>query len=191
MITIRSARPDDAEFISQCIGWGVGDEITEAFANSAPGHTVADVRDMFAELARGTDAQYSYLNTIIAADENDRPVGALIAYDGARLHELREAFYPAAKKYLDLQLSDIPDECLPDEYYIDTLAVSPEHRGHGIAGMLIDEAVRKAHATGKPAALLVDKTNHRARNLYTKKGFLPAGEHPFGGVMMDHLRRPE
>ncbi|MDE6078931.1 MAG: GNAT family N-acetyltransferase [Duncaniella sp.] len=191
MITIRDARPDDAEFIAKCICWAVGDEIVDSLAAVTPGHTRDDVRRMFTALAEGTGAQYSYLNTIIAADsETDRPVGALIAYDGARLHRLRRAFYPAAEKFLDWHVTDLPDECQPDEYYIDTLGVHPDFRGRGIAKALLESTLWHAAEIGKPAALLVDKTNHRARGLYNRLGFLPYGEHPFAGVMMDHLRHP-
>lgn len=187
MITLRNARPEDAPFIAQCIVWAVGEEIAGSLASVAPGHTLDDVKAMFASLAQGREAQYSYLNTIVAADEADRPVGAVIVYDGALLRKLQKAFPPAAERFLGFSPTSLPEECLPDEVYIDTLAVSPGQRGQGIARRLLEGAIERAREMGKPAALLVDKDNHRARKLYDSMGFTPAGERPFGGVMMDHL----
>lgn len=189
MIILRDATPADARFIAQCIAWGVGDEITSGFAAST-GHTVDDVKDLFARLAARTDSQYSYLNTIVAADDSDPsvPVGAIIAYDGARLAELREAFFNEAAERLGMKPHTIPDECAAEDYYLDTLAVEPAYRGRGIARMLIKAAAGRAAAIGKPAALLVDKENHRARRLYESVGFRQVTERLFAGELMDYLK---
>lgn len=187
MIKLRDARPEDAAFIARCIVWAVGDEIAGSLASVSPGHTLDDVMRMFESLAEGREAQYSYLNTIMAADEDNQPVGAAIVYDGADLRTLQKAFPPAAERFLGFRPTKLPEECLPDEVYIDTLAVSPEYRGRGIAKLLLRGAIERAREKGKPASLLVDKDNHRARRLYDSLGFLPAGERPFAGVMMDHL----
>ena len=84
-------------------------------------------------------------------------------------------------------MGDIDDETDSGEFYIDTLAVLPEYRGRGIASELLRASIRRAEAIGKPAGLLVDKENTRARRLYENIGFRKVGERPFCYVMMDHL----
>ena len=80
------------------------------------------------------------------------------------------------------------DETDGSEFYLDTLAVLPEYRGRGIASALLKASIEKARKMGKPAGLLVDKDNTRARRLYESIGFEQIGERPFCYVMMDHLQ---
>ena len=89
---------------------------------------------------------------------------------------------------LGKDMSGMGDECDADEYYIDTLAVDPAFRGMGIARQLLTAAIDKAKTIGKPAGLLVDKQNHRARHLYENMGFRKIGNRPFASEVMDHMR---
>ena len=112
-----------------------------------------------------------------------------LACNGKTLaNELRKPFFEAVKTILDKNLEGVGDETDASEFYLDTLAVLPEYRGRGIAAMLLKGAVDRAAACGKPAGLLVDKENHRARKLYERVGFRQIGERPFCYVMMDHMQ---
>lgn len=187
--TIRPATPEDAPYISRAITMAVGDEITGNFAGSP--ERIPLVRKTFEELARRDDAQYSYPNAFVATDENGNVAGAVIAYDGAKLHKLRPTFVEVANEILGYNMKDedFPDETSPDEIYLDTLAVFPEHRHRGLAGRLINAVVEKARSTGKPVGLLVDYDNPGARSLYEKCGFKSVGERPFAHTMMEHMQR--
>lgn len=184
--TIRPARREDAPYLGLTVVRAVGEDIAAGLAGSH--HTVDDVVAMFASLAARDDAQYSYRHSLVAVDDNDRPVGAIIGYDGARLHELRERFLEAANEQLGIEFGELDDECESTEFYLDSLAVDPEWRGRGVATALIRAMAGRAAEAGKPAGLLVDKENPRARTLYERVGFRPVGERPFVHVVMDHMQ---
>ena len=186
---IIPARKKDAHFIARSIVWAVGEELARKLAGND--HTPEDVHTLFRELAEREDTQYSYRNTIVAIDDNDEAVGALIAYDGAKLRILKEPFISACREKFGKDMSAMGDECDADEYYIDTLAVDPAYRGRGIARRLLEAGVDMAKPVGKPAGLLVEKNNHRARHLYEKTGFRKIGERPFASEIMDHLIHSE
>lgn len=80
------------------------------------------------------------------------------------------------------------DETDPQEWYLDSLAVWPEYRHQGIGAALLNAGIAQACTAGKPAGLLVDKTNLGARKMYESIGFVRIGDRPFAGIMMDHMR---
>ncbi|MCM1077697.1 MAG: GNAT family N-acetyltransferase [Bacteroides sp.] len=183
---IINARKKDAPAIAHAIVLAVGEEVCKGLAGET--HTVEDVENMFAGLASREDTQYSYLNTLVAVNDDDETIGVCVGYDGARLQELREVFFEAVSRELGLNLKNMGDETDSDEFYIDTLAVFSGYRGQGIASRLLDGMIRRAGEIGKPAGLLVEKENHNARRLYEETGFRQVGERPFCYIMMDHLQ---
>ncbi|MDE5868935.1 MAG: GNAT family N-acetyltransferase, partial [Muribaculaceae bacterium] len=117
--------------------------------------------------------------------------GVEISYDGADLHKLRPPFFQEAEKKIGLKIEGEPeDETGPEEFYLDTLAVFPSFRRQGIGRRLIEAAASKAANIDKPLGLLVSKQNPTGRKLYDAVGFVPAGERPFAGEMMNHLVLP-
>lgn len=164
----------------------VGDEICDAFA--APDHTLADVERLFTHLALLDDSQYSYRNALVAVNDDGEVAGVCIGYDGARLHELRLRFFEAAKIFLNRDMEGMADETSSDEFYLDTLAVLPHHRGKGIGSALLKASIEMAKKIGKPAGLLVDKTNPKAEALYRSLGFVHVDDRPFAGVLMSHMK---
>lgn len=188
-MSIRPATPADALLIGKAVTMAIGEEITESLAGEH--HTAEDVEALFASLAEREDTQYSYLNTLVCEEEDGRPCGVCIAYDGAGLHEMREHFFRAARERLGRDMSAMEDECTPDEIYLDTLAVMPGHRGKGYALDLIKATAERARKMDKPLGLLVEKENAPAKALYAKAGFEYFDERPFAFVLMDHLRLPQ
>lgn len=172
--------------IARSVMDAIGEEICRNLAGEK--FTLADVERLFTGLASREDTQYSYLNTLAAVDDDGTTVGVCVGYDGAKLAGLRKAFFEAARRELGLSLDDMDDETDASEFYLDTLAVLPEYRGRGIASQLLNASIARARAIGKPAGLLVDKTNPNARRLYEKIGFRKVNERPFCYVMMDHLQ---
>lgn len=183
---IIPARRSDALAIGHAICEAIGEEIALGLAGNE--HTVEDVARMFASLAEREDTQYSYRNTLVAVDEDDNTIGVCVAYDGAGLHRMREHFIKAASDQLGITFGELDDECQPTEFYIDTLAVDSKHRGQGIATALLRATIERAAECGKPAGLLVEKNNDRARRVYERVGFRKVGELPFVHVVMDHLQ---
>lgn len=187
-INIRPATPADAHCIARGIIMAIGEEIASSLAGGPGRRPLVD--RLFTELALMDESQYSYLNSHVAATPDGRVAGIVVAYDGARLHDLRRAFTAKAAEILGLTIDPdtMHDETSPDEVYLDSLAVFPEFRGLGIARRLIACAADKALAIGKPLGLLCEPENHPAAALYASVGFTPRGQRPFAGVMMNHLR---
>ncbi len=183
---IIEARKTDSSAIARAIMMAVGSDICKDLAGED--HTLADVELLFTRLAEREDTQYSYLNALVALDDDGAPIGVCVGYDGAGLYEMRERFFALAKEILDKDYSDVDDETDASEFYIDTLAVLPKHRGKGVATALLKAMVERARKIGKPAGLLVDKQNSTAAGLYDKVGFRKVGERPFCYVLMDHLQ---
>lgn len=186
---IIPARQGDARLIGASVVDAIGEEIAANLAGDA--HTVDDVIDMFATLAARDDTQYSYRNALVAVGDDGEPVGVCVAYDGALLETLRRPFFETVSSKLGQHLEGVEDECEPGEYYLDTLAVLPSYRGQGIASALLKAMIERARECGKPAGLLVDKDNPRARRLYERVGFVQVGERPFVHVLMDHMQYPD
>lgn len=185
---IIPATPQDAGFIAETVMTAIGREICIKMAGGE--ERLPLVREVFTRLAAMEDSQYSYRNTSLAVDAAGRHAGAVICYDGARLHELRRAFISQANELLgwNASESDFTDETSPDEVYLDSLMVDPVFRRRGLGAMLIQEGVRKAREAGKPLGLLVDYDNPGARRLYAASGFRSLGTRRFAGVDMEHMQ---
>ena len=69
-------------------------------------------------------------------------------------------------------LDSFEKECFKDEFYIDTVSVSPSFQGRGIAKELFSFAEQKAKELDfKKLSLLVDFENPKAKALYERLGF--------------------
>ena len=183
-ISIRQARPDEASRIADLIIMAMTEECCLHFCG--PDHDIDDFRRVMTSLVARTDTQYSYLNTLVAAIE-DNIVGICVSYDGGMLHSLRQPFIEAAKQEWGMDHSGISDETQAGELYLDSLAVDPAYRGRGIASLLLRATIDKSRALGLPATgLLVDVGNPKAEALYNKVGFQYAGTNSWGGHGMRH-----
>lgn len=195
-ISIRKARPDDAMLIARVVAMAIGYEGAREYAGD-------EVIKCLSEVAGREDTQYSYRNALIAeltedGDGNNNPgggkaakaVGAVVGYDGRSLERLREGSLSVIRKYHpDIKITD--DETDASEYYLDSLGVLPEYRGHGIARRLIAAIEERARESGqRRLGLLVDFDNADAERLYRSLGFQDAGTRPFFGHEMKHLVKP-
>lgn len=182
---IRTARSDEAAAIATLIMEAMNHDCCQWFAG--PDHTLDDFHLLMTELVRRTDSQYSYLHTQVAV-VGQEVVGVCVAYDGARLHELRQAFIDGARQSLGMDHSGMDDETSAGEYYIDCLCVAAPYRKQGIATALIKAIIKKACSLGMPSVgLLVDCGNPKAEHLYTQIGFRYLDDNVWGGHPMRHL----
>lgn len=184
-IKIIEGRKEDARAIAEAIVEAVGaDHCLELIG---PGHEIEEAVELFSEMARREDTQYSYRNALIALSlPNGEIAGACVAYDGGKLETLRKPFLDRATEIFEI--GEVTDETEAGEYYIDTLAVRPEYRGLGIGRRLLMAATERGRALGLRPGLLVDKSNPRARALYESAGFTMVGERIFFGIPMDHMQ---
>lgn len=143
---------------------------------------------VFRELAARTDAQYSYCNALVA-EVDSVPAGAIVGYDGALLHRLREPLLALVKEKQGREL-EIEDETSAGEFYLDSLAVLPEYRGLGVGRMLLSAASEKAFSAGfERVGLIVDFENPRAEELYSSLGFERVNATTFLGHDMWHMQK--
>lgn len=188
-IKIVGCTADDAPLIGKAVVMAIREELAVKYF-CRKGEPASKVEEYFIRLAAMKTSQYSYLNSVKAIDTDGAVMGIMISYDGADLEKLRVDSAIEAKELFGLILSDdeMPDETVPGELYIDSLAVFPHYRRRGVARKLLEVATEKARRLGKPAGLLVDKRNHHARSLYDGYGFKYVGETLFAGELMDHLQ---
>lgn len=178
-ITIRKATLNDIKLIAYAVGNAIGEA-------SMPQYCGTDWMNVLEEIATLKTTQYSYRNTLIA-EINGLPAGVIVAYDGARLNELRTETLKIVHKYVP-NFAFSEDETEPGEYYIDSLCVLPQYRKMGVATQLITALRNKVFAEGHTQlGLIVDFDNPNAERLYTKNGFHRVGERIFLGHKMWHL----
>lgn len=189
-INITAAMPDQASHIASLIMEAMNHECCQNFAG--PQHTLADFHRMMTRLVEMEDSQYSYRNTLVAMTNDGILVGICVAYDGAKLHQLRRRFIEAAEEAFGINYAGMTDETEGGEFYVDSLAVSKDYRGHGIASELLKATITRGHELGIPVTgLLVDKGNPQAESLYSRLGFHYVNDTTWGGHPMKHLQYRE
>ena len=189
-IVIRPGRMDDAPFIGKTITEAMGHELCIGLAEGE--ENLPKVLKLFTDLASTETAQYSYKNTLVAVDEDDKRIGAIIGYDGAGLREMRKDFISKANELLGWNVTmeeadDWEPETNSNEIYLDSLYIIPEYRNRGIASSLIKAAMEKYINIGKQFGLLVEPHKTKAHKLYKELGFKEDGVNNFCGEPMIHL----
>ena len=76
---IQTATKSQAPIISQLIMTAMTDDCCQYFAGEH--HTLADFRSMMTSLVEREDSQYSYLNTLVAIDDDGDVMGAIVGCD--------------------------------------------------------------------------------------------------------------
>lgn len=181
-ITIRQALPTDATFIAQVVCTAIASE------DGLRSYCGDDYVDVITQIAATKGTQYSYENTLIA-EVDGKPVGGIVAYDGALLHPLRSKTWDIIEQHTDKR-PNIADETAAGECYLDSLAVMPEYRKKGIAKALILALSEKVANMGIDyVGLLVDEDNEKGQSLYKSVGFTYINDSEFLGHKMYHLQR--
>ncbi len=171
-IVIRPARKDESHQIAELDSIASGGVVDFLYEGLVPGKRPVEV---LGEVISSDEGFYNYANTIVA-DVGGAVAGAAISYPSSNqgIDEKMRRFFPAEK--LD-HLRGIFESSVPHSLYIDALAVHEEFRRRGLAGMLIDAAAEKARSLGfSSLSLIVLAENAPARALYSKKGFVHAGD---------------
>ena len=182
----------DAEFLAEVVMGALGEDLCIGLAGDV--NRVHLVKELFVSLASRPDSQYSYKNAFIVSDEDGKPLAGIIAYDGARLCELRRAFFEEANRFLggtvSVKEADAwDDEADKDEIYIDSLFVIPDARKKSLASFLLEAVESKFIDSGKPLGLLVETENDRARLVYEHWGFRKVGISDFFKAPMIHMQK--
>ena len=111
---------------------------------------------------------YNNIYTYIIDNQN---VGILLAYSSNDVEKLDKPMLEHLRRK-NIFLDSFEKECFKDEFYIDTVSVSPSFQGRGIAKELFSFIEDKAKELGfKKLSLLVDFENPKAKALYERLGF--------------------
>ncbi len=218
---IRDAGPSDGGFIARnvlaAMGYEVFNDAGSGIELASASLTVMDALKVFGEVCARHDTLYSYARTRIACVDG-KAVGSLTAYSGDDYLPLRDftwgllnaAFANAAGDAADSAagsggqssateqgLQSMAPECLPGEFYLDSMAILPEFRrmtfeyagstdriGHLLMLDGIEEGRRKGFHR---ISLIVDKARQRLGSYYSALGFRPDGEVPFFGHLYNRM----
>ena len=179
-IQVRKATIEDAATIARVVAMAIGDA-------SATDYCGPDYLNVLEEVVKLEDSQYSYRNALVA-EADGVPAGAVVGYDGGRLHPRRQQTLSVIHRY-NPTLVMAEDETEAGEFYLDSLAVWPEFRGRGIGQALLEALREEAFRAGFPCVgLLLDFENPKAERLYTSLGFERVNTKTFLGHRMWHLQ---
>ncbi len=165
-IEIRQATTIDAPAIAPLIYDAIGD-----IANNLTGEEqLPKILASLEQFVTETNNRHSYLNTYVAV-QDDNVLGIVVLYDGKTGRALdRQLEEQLAKKAIHVHL-DV--EAHDDEYYIDTICVSPKARGLGIGTKLLQFAEQRGKELGYDTlSLNVELEKLDARRLYERMGYV-------------------
>ena len=163
-LTLRPATSADAEFVAKVV--------IMALHMEKDGEEGEELLRHITELVRDEGTLYHWSRAVVADG-----IGAIVAYDGADYHERRLrtfSFVCSDGKPIMEDVSGLlaqPDETCQGEYYLDSLAIMPEHRGKGYGSAFLLNAMETGRKRGLNPALLVDPANTGALKLYKSLGF--------------------
>lgn len=114
-------------------------------------------------------------------------VGVLVAYHGTQAAALDQPYIDHILTTTGKQVA-ITKEAQDDEYYLDTIGILPTHQGKGYGTALIATFEQQAAQLGyHKLALLVDKENHAAYQLYQRLGYAANDDLEVAGHWFWHL----
>lgn len=171
-ICIRDALRDDVPFIAQCV-------IAAAHLSDFTPNPMYDGE--FLDICGREDTLYSYRRTRILTVDGI-PAGCMVSYPGDIYETARKVTF---KMFTDVsqEVSDATGtEAFTGEWYLDSLAIVPDHRGSGFGTLLIRDAIQTGQKLGyKKFSLIVEKASPELQSYYASFGFRPENDICFFG----------
>lgn len=167
-MTISKAKESDTDFVAKTVLTALDMDSSDIEWVKA---SCADPRSM-----------YSW-NKAMIAEKDGKPIGCVISYRGDDYLPIREYTWSRLWKGVDPEvISRSAIETYPGEYYLDSLAVEPEYRGHGLGKDLMQAAIDYGASLGyRKFALLVAVEKPNLEAYYASLGFRKTGEVNFFG----------
>lgn len=182
-LTIRPAQRDDAAVVPEIMLQAMEDIIFRFIQKEDKKEAVHFLTDLFQQ----SKNLYSHENTFVAVDPEGNIMGSLTGYDADHFIALRQPVLEVMQKKYANDLIPEP-ETTGQEFYIDSVAVSPAARGKGVGSELLRHAIKNAKTSGfKQIGLLVDLGNPNAKKLYERLGFTLGNKMPFVGGEYYHM----
>jgi len=185
---IRQAVPEDNEQAVLLLFEAIGDISYVLTGATEEADALSAMRSLF----RQPGNRLSFHNCTIIEIEG-QIAGAMLAYHGSNAAELDR---PLIERLAAMTAQNtpqnkvaLPQESLPDEYYLDSIAVHHAFRGRGLAKELMkafeEEAARRGYAK---LSLICEQHNDNAKRLYLAQGYQSDGYRLFiAGHEYDHM----
>lgn len=185
-MTIRSARPQDAGAAARLLYDALHDVAHRLTGEDSEEKALEVLEQYF----RADEGRLSYRQS--AVKEIDGEVaGIIVAYGGDQAAELDRPILDRLRKLKNDPTVTLDQEADEDEYYIDTLSVSPQFGGKGLGSALILHAENRAKELKyHKIALAVVTDNHRAHSLYDRKGYKTDKDIMINGHVYHHMVKP-
>lgn len=179
-IYMRQATKEDAKQIAPLIYEAIGDIAHRLTGETRDQAVLATLEKMIQD----ENNRHSYQYTFVAQDEN--LLGIAVLYDGKQGKELDALWMKELQTKGQLVAIDV--EAHDDEYYIDTVCVTPNARGKGIGTRLLQFAEQQGRTLGyQKLSLNVEKDKEKARKLYVTQGFTITEPWTIIGEKFDHM----
>lgn len=180
---IRPAKKSDADIVPELMLQAMEEIIFNFIGKNDIEEAIHFLTKFFSE----PNNQYSFENTFVIEDEEKNIIGSLTAYNGDDLDKLRAPVLKYMKEHYNITLQP-ENETEGNEYYLDTVSVSPSHQGQGIGSLLLKHGIEFAKQNGySQVGLLVDLDNPNAQRLYEKLGFQLGKETQLVGGSYNHM----
>jgi ribosomal protein S18 acetylase RimI-like enzyme len=173
---IRPARQSDAAFIAEMMYLSMGSLADYLFENARQ-----PVTTLMKNLVTRNTGRFGF-GIAFVAEEEGKPLGALVSCSGARLATLNVAVLPNIFSVLGIMPAlnflwrgyRLPGgvEAEKDEYYLSNVGVHPSAQGQGIGSRLLAFAEQRARASRlAKCSLVVSLHNVNAFRLYQRTGY--------------------
>ncbi|GAB6989152.1 GNAT family N-acetyltransferase [Paenibacillus pini] len=182
-MTIRPAAREDAHTAARLLYDALHD-VAHQLTGEESEQAVVEVLEQYFADEKGRLGHHQ----AIVKEVEGEVAGVVVAYGGDEINVLDQPILErlrALKNDPTLQLDKESDE---DEYYIDTLSVSPQFGGRGIGSALISAAEDKAKELKyNKIAMAVITDNERAYSLYLYLGYKVDKEIMINGHVYYHM----
>ena len=143
------------------------DEMTEVYSGYNDKEKAIAKYEEFFLLEEG---RYSYKNFIVC--EVDKNVAGIVVSYYSNDRKKLDTVLIKNLKSLGIDRKEFEQEFNENEYYVDSVAVSPDYQGRGIAKKLIEAAEARGRSMGyKTMSLIVHEGKEIARSIYEKIGY--------------------
>jgi ribosomal protein S18 acetylase RimI-like enzyme len=190
-ISIRPARPEDAEFVAWIMFAAGRSHLPWGFWDQYVMGTEDECLEFLKHVALASKPHPFHYSTFTLAEEGGRVLAGLGGYDPVTLGidkylELLpgiflSAGWPEERQIAVFERIESFLTCLSDDapgaWIVESVAAIPEARRRGITTMLLQHTLGQARERGYPLAqITVIIGNTAAQNAYEKVGFRTAGE---------------
>ncbi len=180
-VVIRPAVPADSMEIARLVLLAIED-LAELYTGTTEEQSILHVLSDYAQMEV---CRFSYRNVLLA-ELDGQVAGGVLSYPADQLDALDAPLYAHLQK--TQPAAKVPVECEGRELYLDSLAVYPHYRGHGLGGHLVRSVLERAQDLDYPrVSLLVDREKPRVRAMYERLGFVPQRTYSLQGHPYDRM----